>query len=368
LTQVKKDVKRYIFHKPKMKRQYAISIATVVIISIFGLFIHNLVGYRVVAFMLLVGVSILAMTLDIIPVLLSAFLGALIWDYFFIPPRFTLTVGTAQDRILLVMYFIIAMINAVLTNRIRRMEKKVKEKDEKAKSVRFYNVLLNSLSHELRTPITTILGSTDNLQSNSAKLSERDKAELINEISIASIRLNQQVENLLNMSRLESSVFQIKKDWCDINELVYKTLQRLDPNLSKFRLAVEIPEQLPLFKLDFGLMEQVLYNLILNVTQHTPEDTLITIQADCVRDRLVLIVADNAKGFPETEIEQVFEKFYRVKGSPTGGTGLGLSIVKGFVEAHNGTIRLENLATQGAKFTIEILTEKAYINKIKDVE
>jgi two-component system, OmpR family, sensor histidine kinase KdpD len=337
-------------------------------ITILGLLFHDFVGYRVVAFMLLVGVSILAMTFDIIPVLLSAFLSALIWDFFFIPPRFTLTVGTAEDRILLLMYFIIAMINAVLTNRIRRMEKKVKERDEKAKSVRFYNVLLNSLSHELRTPITTILGSTDNLQSNSTKLSERDRAELINEISVASIRLNQQVENLLNMSRLESGVFQIKKDWCDINELVYKTLQRLDSNLSKFRLAVEIPDQLPLFKLDFGLMEQVLYNLILNVTQHTPEDTLITIQADCVRDRLVLIIADNGKGFPETEIEKVFDKFYRVKGSPTGGTGLGLSIVKGFVEAHDGTIRVENLPVQGSKFTIEILTEKTYINKIKDVE
>lgn len=342
--------------------------AVVAVIVILGLSFYDLVGYRVVAFMLLVGVSILAMIFDIVPVLISATLSALIWDFFFIPPRFTLTVGTAEDRILLLMYFIIAMINAVLTNRIRRMEKKVKEKDERAKSVRFYNTLLNSLSHELRTPITTILGSTDNLQLNSSKLSETDRADLINEISVASIRLNQQVENLLNMSRLESGVFQVKKDWCDINELVYKTLHQLDANLAKFRIAVEIPEQLPLFKLDFGLMEQVLYNLILNVTQHTPEDTLITLQADCVRDRLVLIIADNGNGFPENEIERAFDKFYRVKGSPTGGTGLGLSIVKGFVEAHNGTIRLENLPVQGSKFTIEIMTEKTYINKIKDAE
>lgn len=337
-------------------------------ISMLGLLVNDLVGYRVVAFMLLVGVSALAMTFDIKPVVASAFLSALIWDFFFIPPRFALTVGTAEDRILLFMYFIIALINAVLTNRIRRIEKKVKEKDERAKSVRFYNILLNSLSHELRTPITTILGSTDNLQSNASKLSEQDKAELINEISVASIRLNQQVENLLNMSRLESGVFQIKKDWCDINELVYKTLQRLDPNLSRFKLAVKIPDQLPLFKLDFGLMEQVLYNLILNVTQHTPEETSITIQADCVRDKLVLTIADNGKGFPESEIGKVFDKFYRVKGSPTGGTGLGLSIVKGFIEAHHGTIRLENLPVQGSKFTIEIMTEKTNVNKIKDVE
>jgi two-component system sensor histidine kinase KdpD len=147
---------------------------------------------------------------------------------------------------------------------------------------------------------------------------------------------------------------------------VYKTLQRLEPNLKRYRLAVDIPEQLPLFKLDFGLMEQVIYNLIINVTQHTPEDTLITIQADCIRDRLVLTIADNGSGFPEGEIHKVFEKFYRLKGARTGGTGLGLSIVKGFVEAHHGTIKLENLPVRGSKFTIEILTEKSYINKLKN--
>jgi two-component system, OmpR family, sensor histidine kinase KdpD len=359
-------VKRYIFHKPSTKNQFAIALAVVIGISLIGLFARELTGYRVIAFMLLVGVSTLAMLFDIVPVLIAAVLSALIWDYFFIPPRFTLTVGTAEDRILLLMYFIIAMINAVLTNRIKRMEKAIKAKDEKAKSIRFYNTLLNSLSHELRTPITTILGSTDNLQSNASQLSENDKAELLNEISVASVRLNQQVENLLNMSRLESGVFQIKKDWCDISDLVYKTVHRLEPNLAKFRLAVDIPEQLPLFKLDFGLMEQVLYNLILNVTQHTPEDTLITLQADCIKDKLILIIADNGKGFPEEEIHSVFDKFYRLKGSPTGGTGLGLSIVKGFIEAHQGTIRLENLPVQGSKFTIEIQTEKTYVTKIKD--
>lgn len=334
--------------------------------SLVGLSLHNITGYRVVAFMLLVTVSILAMFLDIVPVLVAALLSALIWDFFFIPPRFTLTVGTPEDRLLLLMYFIIALINAVLTSKIREIEKEGKAKDEKAKSVKFYTTLFNSLSHELRTPITTIIGCTDNLQTNSPKLSEKDKTELISEISVASIRLNQQVENLLNMSRLESGVLQIKKDWCDVSDLVYKTLQRLEPNLHKYKIAVEIPEQLPLFKLDFGLMEQVIHNLLINVTQHTPEDTLITIQADCVRDRLVLTIADNGNGFPENEIDKVFDKFYRLKGAATGGTGLGLSIVKGFVEAHHGTVTLENLPVRGSKFTIEILTDKSHVNRLKN--
>jgi two-component system, OmpR family, sensor histidine kinase KdpD len=337
-----------------------------VAVSLIGLFIHNLIGYRVVAFMLLVTVSILAMFLDIVPVLVAAILSALIWDLFFIPPRFTLTVGTPEDRLLLLMYFIIAMINAVLTNKIRQMEKEVKRKSEREKSVKFYTTLFNSLSHELRTPITTIIGSVDNLQSNSPRLSEKDKADLISEISIAGIRLNQQVENLLNMSRLEAGVLTIKKDWCDINDLIYKTLRELESNLLRYRISVEVPDNLPLFKLDFGLMEQIVHNLIVNVTQHTPEDTLITIQADCIRDKLVIIISDNGLGFPAQEIDKVFDKFYRLKGSLPGGTGLGLSIVKGFVEAHNGKVKIENLPVRGSKFTIEIPTEKSYVNRLKD--
>lgn len=335
-------------------------------VSLIGLSLHNLIGYRVVAFMLLVAVSILAMFLDIVPVLIAALLSALIWDFFFIPPRFTLTVGAAEDQLLFLMYFIVAMINAVLTSKIRQMEKEVKAKEEKERSVKFYNTLFNSLSHEMRTPITTIIGCIDNLQANSPRLSEKNKADLLSEMSVASIRLNQQVGNLLNMSRLEAGVLRVNKDWCDINDLIHKALQRLESNLQKYKVAVAIPENLPLFKLDFGLMEQVVYNLIINITQHTPDDTLVTIQADCVRDRLVMTIADNGFGFPEKEIERVFDKFYRSKGSTPSGTGLGLSIVKGFVEAHNGTVKLENLPLRGSKFTIEILTEKSYVNRLKD--
>lgn len=246
------------------------------------------------------------------------------------------------------------------------MEKEVKAKDEKEKSVKFYTTLFHSLSHELRTPITTILGCTDNLQENSLRLSEKHRADLISEISVASVRLNQQVENLLNMSRLESGMLQIKKDWCDISDLIYKAIGRLEPRLHRYRLSIDIPENLPLFKLDFGLMEQVLHNLISNVTQHTPEDTLITIQANSRQDTLALVIADNGSGFPEDEIDNVFEKFYRIKGAGPGGTGLGLSIVKGFVEAHDGTVKVENLPVRGSKFTIEIPTEKSHVNRRKD--
>jgi two-component system sensor histidine kinase KdpD len=356
---------KHLLHDLPKKRQYLLSVIAVLLVALLGLGLQEFVGYRVVAFLLLVTVSILAMFLDIVPVILAAALSALLWDFLFIPPRFTISVGTTEDALLLLMYFVIAFIHAVLTNRIRQVQREVRKREEKANAIKFYNTLLNSLSHELRTPITTILGATDNLL-NAEMLTEKDKRELLSEVAIASTRLNEQVENLLSMSRLESGIFQIKKDWCDVKELIYTTLQRFEPAIGSYRVSVFISDNLPLFRLDYGLMEQVLRNLIGNAVQHTDEGTDIIIKAECVDEKLLLTLSDSGKGFPEKEIGKVFDKFYRVQGSRPGGTGLGLSIVRGFVEAHRGTVTLSNLPLQGAMFTIEIPTEVSYINKLKN--
>ena len=264
------------------------------------------------------------------------------------------------------MYFIIAMVHAVLTYKIRQIQKEARKKEQKENTLKLYNTLLNSLSHELRTPIATIIGASDNLLMNANKLSEENKINLLSEISLASLRLNQQVENLLNMSRLESGFIQPKKDWCDVNELIYASIKRMEDHLEEHIIDVQIKENLPLIKLDIGLMEQVVYNLINNAVIYTPANSTIIIKADCADTRCIIMVEDNGKGFPADEREKVFEKFYRLKYSKTGGTGLGLSIAKGFVEAHNGTITLENSSSGGAKFTINIPTETSYLNELKN--
>jgi two-component system sensor histidine kinase KdpD len=367
-------------------KQYFLAVLCACLIGAACFLVSPFIGYKVVALVLLVMVSLLAMFLEILPVLLSAILSALIWDFFFIPPRFTFNVGSTEDTLMLAMYFVIALVNAVLTHKIRQTEKIVRQKEEKANTVKLYNVLLNSLSHELKTPIATIIGASDNLLSDTNKISDENKRNLLTEISIASVRLNQQVENLLNMSRLESGYIQPKKDWCDINELVYSVVNRLEDKLKHHRLKIEISDTLPLFKLDFGLMEQVIYNLVSNAIIYTESDSIIIIaansavnvkghltdvddhlelQRDVVWNNLVIEVSDNGKGFPPDEIEKVFDKFYRLKHSKTGGTGLGLSIAKGFVEAHKGTINLSNVPGGGAKFTIRIPAETSYLKEIE---
>ena len=355
-----------ILNKLNKTQQYIISLLLVSLVSVICYFLSGYIGYHVVALLLLVTVSFIAMFFDILPVLLAALISALIWDYFFIPPRFTLTVGSAEDSLMLLMYFIIAMVNAALTFKIRQIEKETHKKEEKEKTVILYNTIINSLSHELRTPISTIIGATDNLLTEANKLSEQNKKELFIEISKASLRLDRNVENLLNMSRLESGFLKPKKDWCDIKELVHGVLNRLKENLEDRALNIQIKENLPLFKLDFGLMEHILYNLIHNAAIYAPKYCVITVRANCKDDKLILKVEDNGNGFPDDEIEKVFDKFYRLKNTDTGGTGLGLSIVKGFVEAQNGTILLENIPEGGARFTITIPTETSYINNLKN--
>ncbi|MEO7446045.1 MAG: DUF4118 domain-containing protein, partial [Ferruginibacter sp.] len=132
-------------------KQYLVSIAIIMAIAALCFAFSNFIGYQVAALVLLVTVSLLAITFDILPVLLSAALSAFIWDFFFIPPRFTIHVNTTEDTIFLIMYFIIASVSGVLTYKIRKVEKEGQLKEEKANSVNLYNTILNSLSHELRT-------------------------------------------------------------------------------------------------------------------------------------------------------------------------------------------------------------------------
>ncbi len=356
------------FHSKKIKgaAQYLLSILIIAAVSSLCYAFRSIVDYRVVAYILLITVSLTAMVFDILPVLLAATLSALTWDFFFIPPYFTLHVGSAEDTILLVMYFVIAMVNAALTYKIRKMEKDVILREEKENTVKLYNTLLNSLSHELRTPIATIIAATDNLQDNNSKLTPLNRNELVAEISKASFRLNQQVENLLNMSRLESGFIQPKKDWCDINEVVYGTVKRIEENNITRKITVNINPQVPLFKLDKGMLEQILYNLLLNACLHTPDETKINITAMDHGELLDIVVEDNGNGFPEDEINDVFGKFYRLRNTAAGGTGLGLSIVKGFTEAMSGAVRLENIRTGGARFTISIPAETSYLKNLNN--
>lgn len=358
-------MERGLLNRLPKSQQYFFGILSVIIVSAICYLLSNYIGYKIVALILLFAVSVIAMYLDILPVLLVALLSALIWDFFFIPPKFTFYIRQPEDVLMFLMYFIIAMVNGVLTNKTRQWEKIARKREEKRTTLKLYNTLLNSLSHELRTPISTIIGATDNLKTDKTKLLETDRDILVNEISRAAMRLNGHVENLLNMSRLESGVIKPVRDWCDISELAYNIKNQLKEYSANHSVKIDIKENLPLFKIDSGLISQSIYNLVYNALIYTPNNSTIIIGASYEDENLLITVEDTGKGFPENEKENVFEKFYRLKNSKTGGTGLGLSIVKGFICAHYGTIQLENVKNGGAKFTIMIPAEISFIANLK---
>lgn len=320
------------------------------------------IGYKVVALILLMTVSLLAMLFDIMPVLVSALLSALIWNFFFIPPIYTFHIDNAEDLLMFCLYFVIASVNAVLTFKIKQAEKKARDKEEKENTIKLYNTLLNSLSHELKTPIATIIGAVDTIKENE-KLSSTQQNELLSQIDIASIRLNKQVENLLNMSRLETGLLKLNLQWCDINELINLIIQKI--NTDK-QIIYTSNDALPICKIDSGLIEQVISNIVSNAILYTPNDASINIETTIYDNLLSIIITDNGNGIPEELLNEVFNKFYRLPNTKTGGTGLGLSIAKGFVEAHNGKIIAANNLPKGLKIIIELPVETTYINSLKN--
>lgn len=351
--------------KYPLPAQYIICIAITFFVASLCYSTSHLIGHRVVALVLLMTTSLIAILFDILPVLITAVLSAIIWNFFFIPPLYTFHIDNAEDFLMFLLYFVIALVNGVLTFKIKKAERKIRDKEEKENTIKLYNTLLNSLSHELRTPISTIIGAVDTLKENKAKLSSGDQATLLSEIDTASIRLNRQVENLLNMSRLENGMLKPKIDWCDVNALIHAVIQKVTAG-NNHNIMFEQNDEIPLFKTDEGLLEQVLYNLIHNAIQYSPKHTAIKITAGYLNHHCVISVSDSGKGVPAEETEHVFEKFYRLPNTKAGGSGLGLSIVKGFTEALGGTATLSGAPSGGAMFTIKIPAETSFLNNLKN--
>lgn len=426
-------------------KQYLIVSISVILSSILCYLVKDLIGYQAISFALLFLVSVLAIFFGTGPILLAAILSALIWDIFFIPPQFTLYINNPIDVLMLIMFFIIAILNGILTSRVRRQELKIRVREERtnalyqltkdltaitgldevtkvasnyiqkyfkldcsifikndsgkleyqskdgsvntlsendlsiaswvlknsikagkntdtlpssdytffplmgnnstigviafkqlkvftfgeeqfweaclsqitakyerelfreaakrtyiiSESEKLYKIMLNSLSHELRIPVATILGASDTLLAQ--EYSEDTRKKLYNEINTASLRLNRLIGNLLNISRFESGLISPHLDWCDIHDLVNSVTDSLHNEIKPFKLSVIIPTNMPMVKIDFGLMEQVLHNLLLNATQHSPAGNQIRIKFFLDNSLLTIQVMDRGPGFSATE-------------------------------------------------------------------
>jgi two-component system sensor histidine kinase KdpD len=232
------------------------------------------------------------------------------------------------------------------------------EAEELKKSEGLYRTILDSVSHEIRTPVTLIVGIASALKDEKIICDRGKLADLARELSDSADRLNRIVTNLLDMSRLASGMLAIKKDWQEIGELVNACVRRVGDKLEGHQIKVEIEEGLPLIKIDFALMEQSLQNIVWNSLNYTPAGSLINIRAFRDQGRIALTVEDNGPGVNEDELPFIFDKFYRTKEAPPGGTGLGLAITKAIVEAHDGMIEAHNRKEGGLAVKIALPIEE----------
>jgi two-component system sensor histidine kinase KdpD len=218
--------------------------------------------------------------------------------------------------------------------------------------------LLNSISHDLRTPLVAITGALSALEEDDGSMDEMARRSLVENARAEADRLNRLVGNLLNMTRIEAGALKLACEPCDISDLIGSALEIVESRLVGRRVEVSLSAYLPLVSLDFVLIVQVLVNLLDNAIKYSPVDQVIEVRACQADDDVQIEIADRGSGIPPEDLERVFDKFYRVqRPGSISGTGLGLSICKGIVEAHSGTIRAENRPGGGVRILIHLPIE-----------
>ncbi|MGB4782004.1 ATP-binding protein, partial [Candidatus Methylomirabilis sp.] len=224
----------------------------------------------------------------------------------------------------------------------------------RAETERLRSSLLSSVSHDLRTPLATITGAASSLLEGDKILDDQTQKDLLESLFEEAERLNRLVNNLLEMTRMESGTLQVRKEWHVLEEIVGAALGRLVKLLCDRPVTTSLPANLPLVPIDDVLLEQVLINLLDNAVKHTPDGGLLEITAWAHDGAVTVEVADRGSGLKSGDEERVFEKFYRGPGLTSRGAGLGLAICRGIVEAHGGHIWAENRPGGGVAFRFTI--------------
>jgi two-component system sensor histidine kinase KdpD len=215
--------------------------------------------------------------------------------------------------------------------------------------------LLNSISHDLRTPLVSITGALSSLREESLNINPEDRDSLLETAYSEAERLNRLVGNLLNMTRLEANAIYLRLELCDIQDAIGAVLDQLEERIGKKPIVINIPEGLPLVSLDFTLFGQALLNVIDNAVKYSPNDTQIDIEVRQTENEICIQIGDRGIGIPEEDLERVFDKFYRVsRPESVKGTGLGLAICKGIIEIHGGRINASNRPGGGTLITINL--------------
>ena len=221
------------------------------------------------------------------------------------------------------------------------------------------SALLNSISHDLRTPLVSITGALSSLRDESVSLDAESQRSLVETAYGESERLNRLVGNLLNMTRLEAGAIHLNLEPCDIQDVVGAALEQIEEQLGSRSVKIKIPKDLPMISMDFSLMVQTIVNVLDNALKYSPKNKPIEVTATQKENEITIDIFDRGIGIPPDELERVFDKFYRVQRPENiSGTGLGLAICRGIVEVHGGRIRAFNRPGGGTQISITLPKER----------
>lgn len=321
---------------PPLLAHYGFAAALIAGITFAGWVLRARVGEADLAMLLLLGVVIVALRRPLGPSLMSAVLSVAAFDFFFVPPFYTFEIRQPNQVVTFVALAVVGGVISSLTVRLRERERVANETKLLVEAERIRNALLSSVSHDLRTPLGSILGAASAMQD--PHLDDAARHELMRTLCEETRHLQRSLDNLLQMTRVAEASLEIFEDWNVPEEIVGSVLQRLGSLLDTVELTIDIHPDVTLASFDGFLIELVLVNLLENSVKYGPPNGRIHLMVQHDGEDLRWEVTDEGPGIRPGDESRIFEKFQR--GAPTGkrGTGLGLTIAKAVVDAHGGRI------------------------------
>jgi K+-sensing histidine kinase KdpD len=283
------------------------------------------------------------------PAIISTMLSVASFDFFFIPPYFAMTVKDTKYWVTFSVMIAVTILISRLTLQSRRSSEEALAAQLKAEREKLMSSLLSSVSHDLRTPLTSISGAASTLLEQESKISLEDRKHLLEMINDESIRLNRLVEKILQITKIESGNIHVRKEMHSLEEMIGSVLNRLDSLLEGRKITTEIPNDLSA-PLDDLLIEQVFVNLLENAIRHTPLGSPIDIRVFQDSKQVWLEILDRGPGIPKQDQHHIFEKFYRSDRKEIWGSGLGLAICQGILKVHQGQIGVRDREGGGSVF------------------
>lgn len=343
---------------PRRWTGYAWAVAATAACSLIGLVMQSRFDLVNIAMVYLLAVVTVALRHPRGPAILTAMLSVAAFDFLFVPPRDTFTVDDVQYLLTFAIMLGVALVISRLVENVRQQARQQAALELQTETERMRSALLASISHDLRTPLAVMAGASSSLAERGERLSAQERRALAESVFDQARELSEHVAKVLQMTRLETGVLKVNRDWASPGEIVGSVIARLGARMEEHRLIVEVPDDLPLVRVDAGLIEQALGNLLENAAKHTPQGTVVRLRVQTRNGQLLVSVEDFGRPASERDLEKVFDKFHRgaMEGG-AGGMGLGLAICRAIVRLHDGHAWAERLAAGGMAFRFTLPLE-----------